>query len=153
MFHTRVDIAHVPYKSGAATTPDLISGQLDFAVLDAVTAISLTSSGRLKALAVSGATRVPALPHVPTATEAGVSFSSVGWLGLFAPAGLPQNVLDRLAASANKAMRRPDTLDFLTKSGSQVPDPALSPAQWRERFRDYVETTSKVARDAGMTAE
>lgn len=149
----QIHVTHVPYQSGAATVPDLLQGALDFALLDTNTAIALMSSGKFKALATSGELRIPALPKVPTAAESGVAFTSFGWLALFAPAGLPKDILDRVAESANKAVQQPDSLAFLSNSGLQVPTPAPTPAQWAQRFRTYVDISSALAREVGMAAE
>ncbi len=93
----RVEITHVPYKGEAVAYNDLIANQLDMMVGNFAAASALLGPGRLRALAVTGKTRSPQLPDVPTASEAGLpGFESSGWFGLFAPAGTPKDVLAKV---------------------------------------------------------
>jgi tripartite-type tricarboxylate transporter receptor subunit TctC len=80
-----ITMAHVPYTSGNAGT-DLQGGQLTVAILDALSQTPQVKAGRLRALALNGTQRLPALPDVPTLSEAGIRFDLVGWHGMFAPA-------------------------------------------------------------------
>lgn len=148
-----VDLVHVPYKSGITTVPDVVSGQLDLAIIDPIAALPLVKAGRLKALGVASPRRVEALPDVQTAAEAGAPFSAVGWVGLFAPAGVPADIIARINASANRAMGSPAARTFLASSGSMAVEAALSADQWRTRFLGYVQSWSEVAKAAGMKIE
>lgn len=101
---TGVSIVHIPYRSTSAALTDVVGGQVDVA-FDA-TAKPMIDAGRVKALAIVGSHRDPRMPDVPTAAEAGVEgldFDS--WLGLFAPVGTPQNVIDKLNAAMNTALQ------------------------------------------------
>jgi len=148
-----IDMTHVPFRSSALAVPDVVSGRVDIGMLDSVTAIPLITGGRLKALAIASPSRVPALPNVPTAAEAGLAFTAVGWVGLFGPSKLPPEVTEKINAAANEAMASSSLRDVLAQSGSIAVSPALNAAQWKSRFEDYVQTWGKVARDAGMKAE
>jgi tripartite-type tricarboxylate transporter receptor subunit TctC len=148
-----VNLNHVPYKSGIAAVPDVVSGQLDLAIIDPIAALPLVKAGRLKALGVASPRRVPALPDVPTVAEAGAPFSAVGWVGLFAPAGVPPEVAAKINASANRVMASPAVRSFLANSGSMAVEPALSVGQWRTRFEEYVQNWSEVAKAANMKVE
>lgn len=145
-----VDIAHIPYKSGMATIPDLVSGQLDLAIIDPIAAIPLVKSGRIKAIGVASPQRVAALPDVQTAAEAGAPFSAVGWVGLFAPAGLSPEIASKINASANRIMAKPDVRSFLANSGSLPVEPALTVEQWKSRFDDYLKNWGEIAKASKM---
>lgn len=92
-----IDVQHVPYRGEAAVYPDIIGGQLDFAVGFIAGAGPLVGPGRMRALAVTSLQRVPQFPDLPTASEAGLpGFTNVGWFGLLAPAGTPQAIVDKI---------------------------------------------------------
>jgi tripartite-type tricarboxylate transporter receptor subunit TctC len=96
----KVDIVHVPYKGTSAMFPDLVSGIIDSAVVSIPSGLPFIKSGRVKALAVTGAERAPSLPDVPTMTESGIALQTAVPYGLVAPAGTPREIIDRL----NKAL-------------------------------------------------
>ncbi|MGE0798059.1 MAG: Bug family tripartite tricarboxylate transporter substrate binding protein [Lautropia sp.] len=144
-----VRMTHVPYKGGAQALPDLLAGQVDVALLDAVSMTPLVKQGRVKALAVTGPRRLPALPEKPTLTEAGIAFDGVGWHGVFAPAGTPAAVLDRLNAAFVKALARPEIRERIVGGGSVPIEPALTAAQWTEQARREVGLWGDVVRQAG----
>lgn len=148
-----VRLTHVPYKSGVAAVPDVVSGQLDVAIIDPVAALSLIKAGRLKALGVASPNRLSALPEVQTTAEAGVPFSAVGWVGLFGPAGLPGGIASKVNASVNSTMASLAMKEWLAGSGSVTVEPALSADQWRQRFDGYVQSWTLIAREAGMKVE
>ncbi len=92
-----VDIVHVPYKGEAPAYVDLIGRQTQMMVGNFAAASALLGNGRLRALAVTGKKRSPQLPDVPTAAESGLpGFENTGWFGLFAPAGVPRAVLEKI---------------------------------------------------------
>jgi len=105
-YMTGTEIVHVPYKGGAMAINDLIAGHVQL-MWESLNSISPHArSGKVKALAVSGARRSPAFPELPTIAEAGVPGYEAGtWSGVIAPAGLPRPVLDRLNAAVNEAIR------------------------------------------------
>ncbi len=150
---TGTRMTHVPYKGGQAALPDILSGQISFAIMDVVSMTPLLKAGRLKALAITGPKRAPALPEVPTLSQSGVAFDSVGWYAVFGPAGLPPEVTQRLNAAANKVMARPDMQTLLRDNGSIAIEPPTSSAQWARQFGDDVRTWGKVAHDSGATVD
>src|SRR3954452_5063905 len=103
-YMARVDLQHVPYKGTAAAVTDVMGGQIQVAFATALTAKPLVDAGRLRALAVSGPKRVEVLPSVPPVAEAGPGYEAMQWYGLFAPAGTPAAVIDRVHAEAIKAL-------------------------------------------------
>jgi tripartite-type tricarboxylate transporter receptor subunit TctC len=99
-----VDIVHVPYKGSAPALTDLMGGSVAMMFDTVPSAVSHVKSGKLRALAVTGAARSPLFPEVPSVAEAGLpGFEVVSWYGLIGPAGMPQHVVKRLYAEAAKA--------------------------------------------------
>jgi tripartite-type tricarboxylate transporter receptor subunit TctC len=102
----RVNLTAVPYKGAAPAITDLMGGQIDVMFTTVASAASLVESGQLRAIAVTSAERSPAFPQLPTVAEAGVpGYAAESWYGLFAPAGTPADVIDRLNKSAAVAAR------------------------------------------------
>jgi tripartite-type tricarboxylate transporter receptor subunit TctC len=140
-------LRHVPYNRGGAST-DTMSGTITIAILDAFSTMPLVQAGELKALAVTGPRRLQALPDVPTLSESGVPFETVGWHGAFAPTGTPTAVIERLNAAFRKALAAPGMADRIVAGGSVPIDPPATAQQWDAQFRRDVESWAKVARAA-----
>ena len=104
-----IDIVHVPYKGEAPAYTDLIGHQTQMMVGNFAAASALLGAGRLRALAVTGKTRSPLLPDVPTASESGLpGFENSGWFGLFAPAGTPPDILAKIQRDSLKVLAATD---------------------------------------------
>jgi tripartite-type tricarboxylate transporter receptor subunit TctC len=144
---TAIEVVHVPYKGDAPMYQALLAGEVDFAFGPLGNAIQHMRAGKLRALGMTNPQRSSAIPDVPTMVEAGVpGFELTGWLGLFAPAGAPRPVIERLYA----AMRE-------TLSSAQVSErfPALgyepvgsTPDEFSARFRRDVALYAHIIRDA-----
>jgi tripartite-type tricarboxylate transporter receptor subunit TctC len=107
-YMTGTDIVHVPYKGGAMAINDLIAGHVQMMWESLNSIAAHVRSGKVRALAVTGARRSPGFPDLPTMAEAGVpGYEAGSWTGVIAPAGLPRPVLDRLNAAVNEAIRSP----------------------------------------------
>jgi tripartite-type tricarboxylate transporter receptor subunit TctC len=105
-----IDIVHVPYKGEAPGYTDLISNQIQLMVGNFAAASALVGPGRLRALAVTSAERSPQMPEVPTVAESGLpGFSNYGWFGLFAPAGTPPAVLDKVQRDTARVLAVTET--------------------------------------------
>ncbi|MFM9866147.1 tripartite tricarboxylate transporter substrate binding protein [Achromobacter xylosoxidans] len=114
----KIDIVHVPYKGGAPAIVDVMGGQVDVYFANAASSLNYVSTGKLKALAVSSAARMPDLPNVPTVSEGGVNaFDVVEWNGFFLPTGADPQVVAKLQDLVQKALARPETRDKLAKLG------------------------------------
>ena len=101
-----LDVLHVPYKGGPDAVQALITGDIAFMVANLELALPQVRGGRVRALAVTGSRRIAALPEVPTLREAGVAGTEVTtWFGLFAPAGTPKAVVDRLQRDAATSLQ------------------------------------------------
>ncbi|MEJ7687817.1 MAG: tripartite tricarboxylate transporter substrate-binding protein [Variovorax sp.] len=150
---TKIGMTHVPYKGGQAALPDILSGQIDIAIMDVVSMTPLIKAGRLRALAITGPARTPVFPDVPTLTQAGVPFDTVGWYAVFGPARMDSAVTTRLNAAINKVMARPDMRNLLLDTGSIPLEPALSASEWAKAFTNNVQVWGRVARESGATID
>ncbi|HEY5899378.1 MAG TPA: tripartite tricarboxylate transporter substrate binding protein [Burkholderiales bacterium] len=119
-YMTGTDIVHVPYKGGAPAIGDLIAGNVQLMFESTNSIAPHVRTGRVRALAVTGAQRSHSLPDVPTMIEAGVpGYEVTAWTGVIAPAGLPRPILDRLNAAVNAAVNEPVAKDRLAQFGSE----------------------------------
>ena len=105
------------------------------AILDALSQTPQVKAGKVRALALNGSQRLPALPDVPTLTESGIPFDLVGWHGLFAPAGTPREVVERLNRVVNQIIAQPEVKARLFELAMFPVQPATTPEQWGRMFR------------------
>ena len=145
-----ITMAHVPYSAGNAVT-DLLGGQVTVAILDALSQTPQVKAGKLRALALNGNQRLPALPDVPTLTESGIPFDLVGWHGLFAPAGTPREIVERLNRLVNQIITQPDVRARLFELAMFPVQPSTTPEQWGTMFRQDVKAWGDLVRSAGIT--
>lgn len=147
-FHTaKIEIAHVPYKGSGQAMTDLLGGQILIMLDGLAAASSHVTSGKVRALAVTTAQRVPQLPQVPTIAEQGYpGFLGVGWAGLFLPAGTSREIVDKVSADVVVALNDPDTRKRIIDRGA-IPDP-LTPKQTAEFVRSDIAQWGEVARTA-----
>jgi tripartite-type tricarboxylate transporter receptor subunit TctC len=146
---TGTRMTHVPYKGMAPAYVDLVGGQVQASFPTIVSSMVYVNSGRLRALAVTTAKRVPAMPNMPTFAEAGVNgMVVVNWYALIAPLKTPPPVIDRIAAETNKAMRSPDMMKSLVADGSEAV--TGSPAELAAHIRAEHEQWSRVVKAAGI---
>jgi tripartite-type tricarboxylate transporter receptor subunit TctC len=144
-----VDILHIPYKGVQPAMVDVISGQVAINFPSILTALAHVRSGRVRALAVTGASRTRAAPELPTMQEAGVKgYESATWYGVVAPAGTPQDIVTRLSTEVAAIVKQPDTNERLSREGA---DPVGSSPQEFGRFMQFeIEKWRKVIRAAGI---
>jgi tripartite-type tricarboxylate transporter receptor subunit TctC len=116
---TGTDILHVPYKGSTGARNDIISGQIEMMFDSVPTMAQMVQSGRVKALGTTGKVRSAILPDVPTLSEAGVpGYEATMWVGVMAPAGTPQPIVDLLNSEINKILVRPDVRTAWEKQGA-----------------------------------
>ncbi len=147
-----VFIVHIPYRGFPPAVTDLLSGNIQtmFAIVPAV--LPQVRAGKMKALAVTGLKRSPLAPEVPSVAELGYAqLESLAWIGLLAPSGLPQEILNRINSQTIRAMRATDTVETLGKQGFDVV--ANSPAEFSAWIRVEQAKWSKVIRASGASAD
>lgn len=146
-----IDLVHVPYKGSGPGTLALISGQVEVFLTNMLALLPLTKNGKVTGLAVTGNKRVAAAPDVPTFAEAGYPSVDVSlWQGMFAPAGTPAAVIDKLSRTIATVVTTPDVTQLLEKQGAQ---PAGStPAEFGRFVQHERERWLKVVRDAKISA-
>lgn len=139
----------VPYRGTAPATVDVLAGHVPFAVLDIPASRQLILEGKLKAIGVSSARRLPSLPDVPTLAEGGLAdFESVGWFGLVAPAGTPVDVVARLNDAFVKALKDPSVVEKIRSLGAE-PAP-MSPEQFARFIASESEKWGRLVKEAGI---
>jgi tripartite-type tricarboxylate transporter receptor subunit TctC len=147
-----VAIVHVPYRGGGPALVDTIAGQVDMSFPVISAAQQHVQGGKLKALAVTGSTRSPQLPNVPTAAEAGLpGYTFETWFMVFAPAGTPKAVVDKLNTALNTALASQATRERMLKEGFE-PTPT-TPAAARQRLEKEMPMWANLIRQRGITAE
>ena len=147
-----VDIVHVPYKGGGPAIVDLIGGQVQMLILSAVATLPQVKSGKLRALALTGLTRSPDLPNVPTVSESGLpGYEVVLWYGTFAPAKTPAAVITHLNQEVVKIMQSPEMRARLASEGGRPM--GNTPEQFQEIIKADVARWAKVVKDAGIRVE
>jgi tripartite-type tricarboxylate transporter receptor subunit TctC len=148
----RVKLTAVPYKGAAPAITDLIGGQIDVMFTTVASAASLVESGQLRAIAVTSAERSPAFPQLPTVGEAGVpGYAAESWYGLFAPAGTPVDVVERLNHSAALAVQSEAFRKLGVNEG--LVTVALPPEELDRYVRGEEERWRRVIRDAGIKVD
>ncbi len=116
---TGTKILHVPYKGGGAAMTDLISGNVHLLFASVLETSAHIKAGKLKALAITSKQRVAALPDVPTLEESGITGAESGsWIGLLAPTGTPQAVVDKVSAGLQQVLAMPDVKEQLLAQGA-----------------------------------
>ncbi len=143
---------HVPYKGSSQAHIDIISGEVDMMFDSASSAMGQIKSGKFRPLAVASAKRSPELPDVPTLTEQGVKGADVStWYGLFATAGTPRAVVERLNSELNRNLQLPDVQTRIKGLGGEITP--LGIEQFAEMNRSEFERYGKIVRDANIKAE
>ena len=133
-----VDMVHVPYKGAAPALLDILSAQIHLMFASTVSSAQHIKSGKLKAIAVTGARRTPAFPDVPTISESGVpGFEWNNSYNLFAPAGTPQTITRAINLVVKQGINAPETVKYLAADGAEAAAPA-TPEEFKAKFaRDY----------------
>jgi tripartite-type tricarboxylate transporter receptor subunit TctC len=143
---------HIPYRGTGLVIPDLIAGQVAFLMDSIVSAQSHIKDGRIRALAVSGATRSSSLPSVPTFTEIGIPNMTISnWFGVFAPAGTSDAIVNKLNAEINTISKSPDMIERLEKLGAETM--TSTPVQFATTYRIEADSWKAVIKRANIKAE
>ena len=147
-----VNMVHVPYRGGgSATMPDLVSGRVDM-MWDSYAAVrTQVEAGKLRAIGVTGTTRIAALPDVPPINDSVPGYDLVGWHGVLGPAGVPREVVERMNASINRALDRKDLRALWTQQGFDTPQ--LTSDQFAQRMRRDYAFYGKLIKSIGLQAQ
>jgi tripartite-type tricarboxylate transporter receptor subunit TctC len=147
-----IKMNHIPYKGTGPALTDTIGGQTDLFCTSTATALPHVKAGRLRALAVTTANRLPAEPNVPTLAESGVKGYDVAlWHGLIAPKGMPKVAVDKMNAEVNKLLKSKDTAEQLQTDG--VAPKGGTPEAFRDQIRREVELWKKTVAATGVKPE
>jgi tripartite-type tricarboxylate transporter receptor subunit TctC len=146
-----VDMVHVPYRSAGSALIDLLSGQVQITFPTTVSSIGYIRSGRLRALAVTTATRLEALPDIPTVAEFVPGYEASGWYGIGAPKNTPTEIVDKLNNEINAALADPNMKVSLADLGGTVL--ALSPGDFGRLIAEETGKWGKVTRASNIKAD
>ncbi len=144
-----IDVVHIPYKGAGPAATDVMAGQVSLLFNNPLGSIPHVKSGRLRALGISGAQRIAAMPDVPTIAESGLpGFEATFFLGLLGPPALPREIVTRLNAETVKVAQRRDFQDLLALQGMDAK--SGTPEEFAARIKSELEKTVKVVRESGM---
>ncbi len=148
----KVKMNHIPYKGTGPALTDTLAGQTNVFFSSTANAMPHVKAGKLRAVAVTTAKRIPALPEVPTVAESGVpGYDVVLWHGLIGPKGLPKAVVDRIGGEVNKILKQAETSAQLESDG--VAPAGGTAAQFATQIKKEIGVWKKVASDAGVKVE
>ena len=147
-----VSMQHIPYRGSGQMMPELLGGTLPVAFDNIATAVQHVNAGKLRALAVTSATRSVVSPDVPTMAEAGlVGYDISSWQAVFAPAGTPAPIIERLYAEISRILKTPDIQKRLSDLGLNVSD--MTPSQLTAVIKSDVPRLGKIVKETGARAD
>jgi len=147
-----IDAVHIPYKGTPEAITDTMTGRVTYFFSPISSALPNIREGKLVALGVSTAKRSSALPNVPTIAESGLpGFDYNLWVGLWAPAGTPQDIVDKINADVAKVLAMPDVRERLAALGAEPM--VMTSADFRKFMREEIDDAAKVVKAAGIKAQ
>jgi tripartite-type tricarboxylate transporter receptor subunit TctC len=147
-----IDVVHIPYKGTPEALTDTLTGRVTYFFSPISAALPNIREGKLVALGVSTAKRSSALPNVPTIAESGLpGFDYNLWIGMYAPAGTPNDVVDKINADVARALASSEVRERLAALGAEPM--LMSPAEFRKFMRDEMDDLAKVVKAAGIKAQ
>jgi tripartite-type tricarboxylate transporter receptor subunit TctC len=147
----KIDILHVPYKGSPEATTAVIRGDAQLYMAPIPATKDLSATGKVKAIGINSAKRVPQLPDVPTIAETLPEYRYESWFGVLAPAGTPPAILTKISEDIAKVLAMPDVKEKLIAQGS-IPAPT-TPAEFDAINKSDTERYGKILKDAGVTAQ
>jgi tripartite-type tricarboxylate transporter receptor subunit TctC len=149
---TGTDMVHIPYKGLSPALTDLLSGEVQLMFSSAVAMLPQVKAGRLRAIAMTGAKRSPAIPDIPTVAEAGVrGYETGSWYGVVVPAGTPKIAIDTLSREIVNFVRLPETMERMN-SEAVIPV-GSTPAEFTAHIKSELERWAKVVKQANVRIE
>jgi tripartite-type tricarboxylate transporter receptor subunit TctC len=147
-----VELLHVPYKGGADAINDTMAGRLTFTFNTVTLALPFIRDGRLAALGVSSRNRSELLPNAPPIAEAGIpGFEFTFWNGLWAPAGTPAAIVERINRDLMRVMEMPDVLERFSRLGAETM--RMTPAEFARFVKSEIDDSARIAQAAGIKAQ
>jgi tripartite-type tricarboxylate transporter receptor subunit TctC len=144
-----IDVEHIPYKGGPEAMTDVMTGRVTYWLPSIGTALPFIQGGKLLALGVTSRQRSAALPNVPTLAESGLAgFDDALWMGVWAPAGTPAPIVDKLAQDIARAFAMPDLRERLASNVAEPMD--ITPAEFARFIRNETEAAARVIKAAGI---
>jgi tripartite-type tricarboxylate transporter receptor subunit TctC len=148
--NANINIVHVPFRGAPEAVTAVVRGDVQIYFAPIPASAELSTTGKVRALAINSAKRVPQLPDVPTVAEAAVpDYKYESWFGVLAPAGTPKPILDKVSEDIAKALQMPDVSAKLNKQGS-IPT-WNTPEQFTAIIKSDTERYGKILQDAGVT--
>ena len=148
-----INITHIPYKGSAPGVTAVLSGEVTMMFGTMADVVEHIRGNKLRALAVTGATRIAVLPEVPTMVEAGVAgYEATAWFGMVAPVAVPRDIIVKLNQEVGRILKMPDVLARISQQGS-AEIVGGTPEQFGEFIRSEVVKWSKVIKEAGIKSE
>jgi tripartite-type tricarboxylate transporter receptor subunit TctC len=149
-----VDIVHVPYKGAAPAVNAAVAGETSLILISIPPIIGQLQAGKLRALAINGRERSRFLPDVPTALESGMDFEGITWAGLFAPAGTPRAIIDRLYGAMSIVLKdNPMKERFVSQGREPIGGVGMTPAEFDVFFKTELAKWTKVIKDLNIRAD
>ena len=147
-----VDIVHVPFRGGAPALTALLSGEVSMSFENSLIVVPHIKSGKVRALAVTGAKRSRSQPDLPTVAEAGLpGYSASGWYGFVAPAATPKEIVARLSGEFNRILKQPEVIERLSSQGAEPV--GGTPAEFAAFIQTEIDKWGKLVKSAKMKAE
>ncbi|MDQ3272474.1 MAG: tripartite tricarboxylate transporter substrate binding protein, partial [Pseudomonadota bacterium] len=143
---------HIPYRGSPEAVTDVMVGSVDYYFSPIAPVLPQIKEGQLLALAVGSAKRSPALPNVPTTSEAGVPGSEFNfWIGMMVPAKTPRDIITRLQAEVEKALASPEVRERFARLGAEAW--VLKPEQFDSYIKDEIDVNAKLVKNAGLSPQ
>lgn len=147
-----VDMTHIPYKGGGPALNDVIGGQVPVFFANLASGLAHVKGGKLRAMAVTGARRASSLPEIPTMAEAGIpGYEVYEWNALFAPAGTPAPVVEKLAAAIAKALQSPEVRERVASLGGDLA--GYGPKEAEKFVREQTELWGRVVKAGNIKVD
>ena len=147
-----INIVHIPYKASTVAVQDVVGGRVEMTFGNIVNTLPMVRSNRVRAVAVSSLKRWPSVPEVPTVAESGYpGFEAVAWMGMLAPAGTPEAIIQKLYQDILKVLAAPDVRARLTDIGLEAL--GSSPREFAAQIRDEIVKKGQLVRDSGARAD
>jgi tripartite-type tricarboxylate transporter receptor subunit TctC len=148
-----VDVVYVPYKGAAPAVTAAVSGEVSLIVMSIPPILAQLRAGKLRALAINSPNRSRFLPDVPTALESGLEFEGNTWSGLFAPAGTPRAVIDKLYSELSVVLKSDSLKERFAALGQETAGMGMPPAEFDVFFRAELAKWTKVIRDLDIKSD